>query len=189
MRTPMLRGAGGSLVLALALLAASAGTGTTTAQATDKPAFAGNAGQAQIQLAQSRSRVGRRSFATPRRFSSSVTSGLLRRDRSFGGSRVLGPRVLPLVRGSRLGSATLFGPSPNGFRRGLFDDSRTRALRAEALALDAAARLRELGLTPAQKASQESMPPALVRALILAKEARAKAAGDQVAEDPVADPG
>ncbi|WP_420345263.1 hypothetical protein [Pelagibius sp.] len=114
------------------------------------------------------------SSAAPTRFGNSLTSGLLRRDRSFGGSSVLRGRTLPLVRGSRLSSTTLFGPRPGGFRRGPFDDSRVRALRAEALALDAEARLRELGLTPAQEAAVPNMPPALKRALALAKEARAQ---------------
>ncbi len=122
------------------------------------------------------------SSAAPTRFGNSLTSGLLRRDRSFGGSSVLRGRTLPLVRGSRLSSTTLFGPRPSGFRRGPFDDSRIRALRAEALALDAEARLRELGLTPAQEAAAPTMPPALMRALTLAKQARAKEAASAGAD-------
>ena len=55
-------------------------------------------------------------------------------------------------------------------------DSRIAALRAEILATEAAIQLRELGLTPAQEEAQGDMPPALVRALTLAKQARAKEA-------------
>ncbi|WP_299397069.1 hypothetical protein [Pelagibius sp.] len=62
------------------------------------------------------------------------------------------------------------------FGRGTTVDSRIAALRAEILATEAAAELRELGLTPAQEEAQGDMPPALVRALTLAKQARAKEA-------------
>ena len=55
-------------------------------------------------------------------------------------------------------------------------DSAVRRLRAEILALEATAQLQDLGLTPAQEAAQSSMSPALIRALTLAKAARAKAA-------------
>lgn len=68
---------------------------------------------------------------------------------------------------------------------GPYYDSRIAALRAEALALDAQQRLEQLNLTPAQKAAKSQMPPALVRALTLAKEARAKAAAEGAA--PAAD--
>ena len=63
-------------------------------------------------------------------------------------------------------------------------DSAVRRLRAEILALDATAQLKELGLTPAQEAAQASMSPALIRALTLAKAARAKAAAEKAAESP-----
>lgn len=59
---------------------------------------------------------------------------------------------------------------------GPFYDSRIAALRAEALALDAQRQLEALELTPAQKAAGTDMPPALVRALALAKQAREAAA-------------
>lgn len=54
-------------------------------------------------------------------------------------------------------------------------DSRIAALRAEALAIEAQQQLEQLELTPAQKAAKTQMSPALVRALTLAKQARAKA--------------
>lgn len=68
---------------------------------------------------------------------------------------------------------------------GPYYDSRIAALRAEALALEAQQRLEQLDLTPAQKAAAPQMSPALVRALTLAKEARAKAAAEGQA--PAAD--
>jgi len=55
-------------------------------------------------------------------------------------------------------------------------DSRIAALRAEILALEAQHQLEQLDLTPAQAAAKDSMPPALVRALRLAQEAREKEA-------------
>ena len=119
-----------------------------------------------------------RTFSGPRRFSSSVASDLLRRDRAFRGTRALTGRRAALVRGSRLNSRNLFTRRGGAFRRGPFDDSRIRALRAEALALDAQARLIELGLTPAQEAARPTMSPALMRALALTKEAKAKAAAE-----------
>lgn len=57
---------------------------------------------------------------------------------------------------------------------GEFYDSRIVALRAEILALEAQHQLEQLDLTPAQAAAKDSMPPALVRALRLAQEAREK---------------
>ena len=65
---------------------------------------------------------------------------------------------------------------------GPYYDSRIAALRAQALALEAQRRLEELDLTPAQHAAGSQMPPALVRAITLAKEARAKAAAKDKAE-------
>jgi len=65
-------------------------------------------------------------------------------------------------------------------------DSRIAALRAEILALEAQRQLQELDLTPAQKAAKDSMPPALVRALTLAKQARERTAADGTA-NPSAD--
>jgi len=59
---------------------------------------------------------------------------------------------------------------------GEFYDSRIAALRAEILALEAQHQLEQLDLTPAQAAAKDSMPPALVRALRLAQEAREKEA-------------
>lgn len=64
------------------------------------------------------------------------------------------------------------------FARAGVTDSRIARLRAEILATEAQAQLRELGLTPAQEAARETMPPALVRALALAKAARAQAAAE-----------
>lgn len=55
-------------------------------------------------------------------------------------------------------------------------DSSIAALRAEILALDAEAQLRELKLTPAQEEAKATMPPALIRALKLAQDARKKGA-------------
>ncbi len=59
-------------------------------------------------------------------------------------------------------------------------EARSAALRAEILAIEAQYRqeqIDKLNLTPAQKAAGTDMPPALVRALRLAQEAREKAAG------------
>lgn len=59
-------------------------------------------------------------------------------------------------------------------------EARIAALRAEILALEAQYRqeqIDKLNLTPAQKAAGTDMPPALVRALRLAQEARENAAG------------
>lgn len=53
-------------------------------------------------------------------------------------------------------------------------DSRIAALRAEILALEAQDQLRKLNLTPAQDAAKADMPPALIRALRLAQQAREK---------------
>ncbi|MEO3428379.1 hypothetical protein AAFN88_05940 [Pelagibius sp. CAU 1746] len=58
-------------------------------------------------------------------------------------------------------------------------EARIAALRAEILAIEAQYRQEQidrLNLTPAQKAAGTDMPPALVRALRLAQEAREKAA-------------
>ncbi len=55
-------------------------------------------------------------------------------------------------------------------------ESRIAALRAEILALEAEAQLRELNLTPAQEEAKSEMPPALIRALKLAQDARKKEA-------------
>ena len=60
-------------------------------------------------------------------------------------------------------------------------ESRLAALRAEILALEAEERQRRLDrmdLSPAQKAAGQDMPPALVRALRLAQEAREKEAAE-----------
>lgn len=62
-------------------------------------------------------------------------------------------------------------------------EARIAALRAEILAIEAQYRqeqIDKLNLTPAQKAAGADMPPALVRALRLAQEAREKAAGKPV---------
>lgn len=59
---------------------------------------------------------------------------------------------------------------------GAASDSGIAALRAEILANEAQYQLQHMDLTPAQKAAQNTMPPALVRALALAKQARAKEA-------------
>lgn len=69
------------------------------------------------------------------------------------------------------------------FARAGTTDSRIARLRAEILALEAQAQLQELGLTPAQEAARDTMPPALARALALTKAARAKAA-EEAAEAP-----
>lgn len=61
---------------------------------------------------------------------------------------------------------------------GPFYDSRIAALRAEALAIEAQHQLEQLDLTPAQKSAKTQMPPALVRALTLARQAREKAAAE-----------
>lgn len=124
---------------------------------------------------------GVRTFNGARRFSSSIASDLLRRDRGFRGPRALTGRSAALVRGSRLNSRSLFRLRTDAFRRDPFGDSRIRALRAEALALDAQARLQELGLTPAQEAAKPTMSPALMRALALTKAAQADAAAEQAA--------
>jgi hypothetical protein len=65
---------------------------------------------------------------------------------------------------------------------GPYYDSRITALRAEALALEAQHQLEQLELTPAQDAAKSQLPPALVRALTLAKQAREKAATEQAPE-------
>ncbi|GAB4364971.1 MAG: hypothetical protein Kow00114_21920 [Kiloniellaceae bacterium] len=70
---------------------------------------------------------------------------------------------------------------------GAFYDSRIAALRAEILALEAEEKQRQLeklGLTPAQEAAKTAMPPALVRALTLAKQAREKEAAQAGSESP-----
>lgn len=64
---------------------------------------------------------------------------------------------------------------------GPYYDSRIAALRAEILALEAQHQLEQMELTPAQDAAKDQMPPALVRALRLAKEAREKAAAESPA--------
>jgi len=69
---------------------------------------------------------------------------------------------------------------------GPYYDSRIAALRAEALAIEAQHRLQQLDLTPAQQAAKSTMPPALVRALTLAKQAREKAAADGAGTTPPA---
>lgn len=70
--------------------------------------------------------------------------------------------------------------TPRSFSRGATTDSAIARLRAEILANEAQAQLRamklqQLGLTPAQEAAQGAMSPALMRALTLAKAARAEA--------------
>lgn len=122
---------------------------------------------------------GARKFNGARGFGSSIAKDLLRRDRGFQGPRALTSRSAALVRGSRLNSRNLFSARTGAFSRAPFGDSRIRALRAEALALDAQARLIELGLTPAQEAARPAMSPALMRALALTKEAKAKAAAEE----------
>ncbi len=69
---------------------------------------------------------------------------------------------------------------------GAFYDSRIAALRAEILALEAQHQLEQLDLTPAQEAAKATMPPALVRALTLAKQAREKEAAQAGGESPAA---
>lgn len=72
---------------------------------------------------------------------------------------------------------------------GAFYDSRIAALRAEILALEAEEKrrqLEQLDLTPAQEAAKTTMPPALVRALTLAKQAREKEAAQAGGEPPAA---
>ena len=69
---------------------------------------------------------------------------------------------------------------------GPYYDSRIAALRAEILAIEAQYQLQQLKLTPAQKAAQDTMPPALVRALALAKQAREKEAAEAGAAPPAA---
>ncbi|WP_193367314.1 hypothetical protein [Pelagibius marinus] len=62
-------------------------------------------------------------------------------------------------------------------------EARIAALRAEILAIEAQYRqeqIDKLNLTPAQKAAGTDMPPALVRALRLAQEARENTAGKAV---------
>jgi len=60
-------------------------------------------------------------------------------------------------------------------------------LRAQLLAMDTRYRLEQLSLSPAQDAAKEQMPPALVRALTLAKQARESAAPDDDRPAPAAD--
>jgi hypothetical protein len=66
--------------------------------------------------------------------------------------------------------------TPRRFGSGEAYDSSIARLRAQLLALEAQYRLEQLTLTPAQEAAKASLPPALVRALTLAKQAREKAA-------------
>jgi hypothetical protein len=60
-------------------------------------------------------------------------------------------------------------------------------LRTRLLAMDTRYRLEQLSLSPAQDAAKEQMPPALVRALTLAKQARESAATDGGRPAPAAD--
>lgn len=53
-------------------------------------------------------------------------------------------------------------------------EARIAALRAEILAIEAQHQLEQLKLTPAQESAKATLPPALVRALRLAQEAREK---------------
>lgn len=57
-------------------------------------------------------------------------------------------------------------------------EARIVALRAEILALEAQHQLEQMELTPPQEAAKNTLPPALVRALKLAQEAREKAEAD-----------
>jgi hypothetical protein len=61
----------------------------------------------------------------------------------------------------------------NGLGSGTLYDSRLAALRAEILALEAQYQLQQMELTPAQRELGSDMPPALLRALTLANQARA----------------
>jgi len=63
--------------------------------------------------------------------------------------------------------------TPRHFGSGELYDSRIAALRAEILALEAQYQLQQMELTPAQRALGTDMPPALLRALTLANQARA----------------
>ena len=94
------------------------------------------------------------------------------------------PPRTSLFRGS--GSSGLVGPrtfsgvaTSKRFGSGEAYDSAIARLRAEILAIEAQYQLQqleELPLTPAQEAAKGQMSPALVRALTLAKQARAKGA-------------
>lgn len=66
-------------------------------------------------------------------------------------------------------------------------EARIAALRAEILAIEAQHQLRQLKLSPAQDAARTTLPPALVRALRLAQEAREKAAASPTAGSPATD--
>jgi len=100
----------------------------------------------------------------------STNSGLVA-PRTFSG--VATPRSFSGVGTSRgLGSGTY--------------DSRIAALRAEILALEAQYQLQQMELTPAQRALGTDMPPALLRALTLAKQAREKAAASPQGDSPSA---
>lgn len=63
-------------------------------------------------------------------------------------------------------------------------EARIAALRAEILAIEAQHQLEQMNLTPAQEAARQTMPPALVRALKLAQEARDRQAQEKA---PAAD--
>ena len=83
-----------------------------------------------------------------------------------------GPRTFSGVRPSI--------PLNSGLGSGGAYEARIAALRAEILAIEAQFRqeqLEQLNLTPAQDAAKQSMPPALIRALKLAQDARDEAAG------------
>jgi hypothetical protein len=84
-----------------------------------------------------------------------------------------GPRTF-----SGVGTARRFGS-------GEAYDSAIARLRAEILALEAQHQLEQLQLTPAQEAAKDSLPPALIRALVLAKQGRENSA----AEGEIAPPG
>ncbi|MGD1876599.1 MAG: hypothetical protein ACFB13_03760 [Kiloniellaceae bacterium] len=76
-----------------------------------------------------------------------------------------------------VGTARQFGSQTGqlGGSGGIYE-ARIAALRAEILAIEAQHQLEQMDLTPAQQAAGNSMPPALVRALALAKQARENAA-------------
>ncbi|MGF1629835.1 MAG: hypothetical protein ACFCUT_10220 [Kiloniellaceae bacterium] len=67
------------------------------------------------------------------------------------------------------------GPRRSYFGSGELYDSTIARLRAEIINIEARYQLEQLELTPAQESAKDDMPPALLRALTLAKRAREKA--------------
>ncbi|MEQ9609761.1 MAG: hypothetical protein RLN99_19050 [Kiloniellaceae bacterium] len=135
--------------------------------------------------AQSCTTIGSSTFCGPRGSHNTVGNTMIFNNgpsgRRVGDYAVTGtPPRTSVIRGARtspLSAPRTFagvGTSKRLGGSGEFYDSRIAALRAEILALEAQHQLEQLDLTPAQAAAKDSMPPALVRALRLAQEAREK---------------